>query len=232
MPLVNLSNNFTAFGLFAVFDDDYMPLYEKEFEGCNIYHEPDKANNNPAHELIRIVNNKLHLTIILRPNRIDVQIAGHDRKNKDEVIKQAVDVFNKLDAILECPLATRVAYVSNDFEFDDYGDLASALAHYTNLLDDNEPAVDVSYRVNTTKNFINEVFNVVQSVNNVMISRSNDQQQGQRRALMISYDINTIINNQTPRFKFTDLVDYYSLIYDEAAKKLSKIDTIIHNKTI
>ena len=94
MDFINMNNNFTAFGSFAVFDEDNIAIINRLYGDCNISinQEPNNPTNKSG-KVMQIVDNKRHFTIILRPNRLDVQIAGTPRNNSNQVLKLATDLF-------------------------------------------------------------------------------------------------------------------------------------------
>ncbi len=220
MDFINMNNNFTAFGSFAVFDEDNIAIINRLYGDCNISinQEPNNPTNKSG-KVMQIVDNKRHFTIILRPNRLDVQIAGTPRNNSNQVLKLATDLFKALGEMFDGCLATRIAYVSNDFVFDDYGDNMQKIAKEISFLKDNK-VNEFSLRTNTISQVLDEDVNVVLNINNVKIGKNNEPQMGQRLALMIVYDINTLLDNDHQRFDLRNLLPYFSLMYDISTSRL------------
>ena len=79
---------------------------------------------------------------------------------------------------------------------------------------------EFSLRTNTISQVLDEDVNVVLNINNVKIGKNNEPQMGQRLALMIVYDINTLLDNDHQRFDLRNLLPYFSLMYDISTTRL------------
>ena len=122
MELQNLNNMFTVFGNFLVFDEDVMPRVNKIYANCNISinQEPNNPQNKSG-RVMKIVNIEKHITILLRPNRIDVQCPGMKKEGFVQLLQTVSNIFSEIGDILENPLGNRIASVSSYFTFDEDG---------------------------------------------------------------------------------------------------------------
>ena len=114
MQLQNLNNLFSIFGSFLVFDDDVMPRINNIYSDCNISinQEPNNPQNKSG-KVMRIVNQKEHYTIILRPNRIDVQFPGVQPEKMVDILRKMQEVFKEISDILNISEKTVRNHVSN-----------------------------------------------------------------------------------------------------------------------
>ena len=100
MELQNLNNMFTVFGNFLVFDEDVMPRVNKVYANCNISinQEPNNPQNKSG-RVMKIVNIEKHITIFLRPNRIDVQCPGMKKEGFVQLLQTVSDIFSEIGDI-------------------------------------------------------------------------------------------------------------------------------------
>ena len=210
MELKCLNNLFSIFGSFLVFDDDVMPRINSVYSDCNISinQEPDNKQN-PSGKVMRVVNPKEHYTIILRPNRIDVQFPGVPSDKIVEILQQVQSIFRQLSDILENPLGNRLAYVTSFFAFDDDSLNMNKLVKSVSFIPNNSPATELAFRINTPETIQNEPANVVTNISNVLIGNNAKPNEPKRKSLMITYDINTLFNNTDNRFDFNLLLAYF-----------------------
>lgn len=210
MELKCLNNLFSIFGSFLVFDDDVMPRINSVYSDCNISinQEPDNKQN-PSGKVMRVVNPKEHYTIILRPNRIDVQFPGVPSDKMVEILQQVQSIFRQLSDILENPLGNRLAYVTSFFAFDDDSLNMNKLVKSVSFIPNNSPATELAFRINTPETIQNEPANVVTNISNVLIGNNAKPNEPKRKSLMITYDINTLFNNTDNRFDFNLLLAYF-----------------------
>lgn len=210
MQLTNLSNTFTAFGSFAVFDEDTMTLINRLYSDCNIAinQEPNNPNNKSG-KVMRITNPTKHYTMTLRPNRLDVQMPGVNNNNFNQLLNNVSEIFINFAEMFEGCYATRLAYVSSDFVFDDNGSTMQILANTIPFISKQTPTQEVSLRINTPEKIQDEMVNVVLNISNVMIGNNKQPQAPQRRAIMITHDINTLSKNNDPRFDLKYVIPYF-----------------------
>lgn len=227
MKLTNLSNTFTAFGLFAVLDEDTMALVNKIYTDCNIAinQEPNNPNNKSG-KLVRIVNPKRHFTITMRPHRLDLQLPGTDKNNFSNILSLANEIFNNFAEMFEGCYATRIAYVSSDFIFDDEGKETKNLAKLISFLPKQSNANELSVRINTPEVIQGEVVNVVLNVSNVMIGNNQNPQAGQRKAVMITHDVNTLANATEARFDLKYVLPYFEEMHQVAVDHLASFEEL------
>lgn len=210
MELQNLNNLFSVFGSFLVFDEDVMPRINETYKECNISinQEPNNPQNKSG-RVMRVVNTKEHYTIILRPNRIDVQFPGVKPESMVGILQKAQEVFKQISDILENPLGNRLAYVTSFFTFDDEGQKMQELINRVSFVPKNPKTTELSLRINTPQVIQNEDINVVTNINNVLIGNNQTPESGKRRSLMITYDINTMHINTENRFDFSMILPYF-----------------------
>lgn len=220
MKLTNLENTFTIFGLYAVFDEDTIAIINKLYSDCNIAinQEPNNPNNSSG-KVLRITDLKRHLTIIMRPTRIDIKLPGTANQNFDSILKIAGDVFNTLYEIFEGCDANRIAYVRSEFVFDDYGEELQKLSSHIAFLPQNTPTTELTLRTNVPEYINDETVNVVLNINNVMIGNNTDANT-KRRALMITQDLNTLASNQEKRFVLNCLMPYFEEMFNLTTDRL------------
>lgn len=209
MELQNLNNMFTIFGNFLVFDEDVMPRVNKIYANCNI--SINQEPNNPANKsgrVMKIVNLEKHITILLRPNRIDIQFPGQKKDAFVSMIQQVQSIFSEISDILENPLGNRIAYVGSYFTFDDDGLKMRNLINQIKFIPTSSLTTELSLRLNTPEVIQNEDVNVVTTINNVLIGNNANPQLPKKKSLMITYDINSVHFNTEERFDFK-LVSVY-----------------------
>ena len=150
MELQNLNNLFSIFGSFLVFDDDVMPRINSVYSDCDISinQEPNNPQNRSG-KVMRVVNQKEHYSIILRPNRIDIQFPGVMNGKMVEVLRKMQDLFKNVSDILENPLGNRLAFVTNYFSFDDDGKKMEELINRISFLPKNSKTTELTLRINT-----------------------------------------------------------------------------------
>lgn len=210
MQLQNLNNLFSIFGSFLVFDDDVMPRINNIYSDCNISinQEPNNPQNKSG-KVMRIVNQKEHYTIILRPNRIDVQFPGVQPEKMVDILRKMQEVFKEVSDILENPLGNRLAYVASFFSFDDDGTKMGELINRINFLPKNSKTTELTLRINTPEVIQDEDINVVTNINNVLVGNNAAPDAGKRRSIMITYDVNTLHNCLDNRFDFSLVLAYF-----------------------
>lgn len=210
MQLQNLNNLFSIFGSFLVFDDDVMPRINSVYSDCNISinQEPNNPQNKSG-KLMRIVNQKEHYNITLRPNRIDIQFPGVQEGKIVEILQKMQSIFKEVSDILESPLGNRLAFVTSFFTFDDDGFKMGELIKRINFLPKNSKTTELSLRINTPEVISDEDVNVVTNINNVLVGNNATPGAGKRKSLMITYDINTLHNNIENRFDFSYVLAYF-----------------------
>lgn len=210
MQLQNLNNLFTIFGSFLVFDDDVMPRINSVYSDCDISinQEPNNPQNKSG-KVMRVENKKEHYTIILRPNRIDIQFPGIIPGKMVEVLRKIQELFKTVSDILENPLGNRLAFVTNYFSFDDDGSKMEDLINRINFLPKNAKTTELMFRINTPEVIQDEQVNVVTNINNVLVGNNASPSEGKRKSIMITYDINTVHNNLENRFDFTCVLAYF-----------------------
>lgn len=210
MELKCLNNLFSIFGSFFVFDDDVMPRINSIYSDCNISinQEPDNKQN-PSGKVMRVINPKEHYTIILRPNRIDVQFPGVPSDKMIDVLQQVQSIFKQLADILESPLGNRLAYVASFFSFDDDGEIMNELIKRVSFVPKSAKTSELSFRINTPLVIQNEPVNVITNINDVLIGNNAKPNDPKRKSLMITYDINTLFNNAENRFDFNLVLAYF-----------------------
>lgn len=210
MQLTNLSNCFTAFGLFAVFDEDTMTIINRIYSDCNISinQEPNNPSNKSG-KVLRITNPQKHYTITMRPNRLDVQLPGCAKENFNNQLNIANEIFQNFAEMFEDSYANRLAYVSSDFAFDDNGETMQKLTNLIPFVSKQTPSQEVSLRINTPEVVQDETVNVVLNISNVMIGNNKQPQSPQRKAIMITHDINTLSKNTEQRFNLKYVIPYF-----------------------
>ena len=210
MELQNLNNLFTIFGSFLVFDDDVMPRINSVYSDCDISinQEPNNPQNRSG-KVMRVVNQKEHYTIILRPNRIDIQFPGVVPGKMIEVLRKMQELFKDVSDILENPLGNRLAFVTSYFSFDDDCSKMENLINQINFLPKSSKTTELMFRINTPEIIQDEQVNVVTNVNNVLVGNNANPSEGKRKSIMITYDINTLHNNLENRFDFAYVLAYF-----------------------
>ena len=210
MELQNLNNLFTIFGSFLVFDDDVMPRINSVYSDCDISinQEPNNPQNRSG-KVMRVVNQKEHYTIILRPNRIDIQFPGVVPGKMIEVLRKMQELFKDVSDILENPLGNRLAFVTSYFSFDDDCSKMENLINQINFLPKSSKTTELMFRINTPEIIQDEQVNVVTNVNNVLVGNNANPSEGKRKSIMITYDINTVHNNLENRFDFAYVLAYF-----------------------
>ena len=219
MNFTNLANTFTIFGNFAVFDEESIALINNLYAHANINimdeNNPEQRRLNKSGRLMQIINKEKHETIILRPNRIDIQLPGIQDDKKEVVLKEVEDTFNILIQIFEASFASRIAYVGSFFTFDDEGTNMQIFSSRLDFLNYNSTPKELSIRTNNIENIENEDTNIVFNLNNILIS-PNTASAVKRRAIMVTFDINTVPNEIMERFNLNELIDevYQLKTYD------------------
>lgn len=221
MELQNLNNMFTVFGNFLVFDEDVMPRVNKVYANCNISinQEPNNPQNKSG-RVMKIVNIEKHITILLRPNRIDVQCPGMKKEGFVQMLQTVSEIFSEISDILENPLGNRIAYVCSYFTFDEDGAKMKDLISQVKFISSTSNTTELSLRINTPEVLQNEDFNVVTSINNVLIGNNANPQMGKKKSLMITYDINSVHLNMEERFDFKVLTPYFDEMINLAFDKI------------
>lgn len=227
MELQNLSNLFSIFGSFLVFDEDVMPRINETYKECNISinQEPNNPQNKSG-RVMRIVNTKEHYTIILRPNRIDVQFPGVKQEVMVQVLNRVSLIFKQISDILENPLGNRLAYVTSFFAFDDEGALMQELINKISFIPNSPKTTELSFRINSPLIIQNEDVNVVTNINNVLVGNNQMPNEGKRKSLMITYDINTLHVNIDNRFDFGMVLPYFDEMVNVAFDHISTFKNI------
>ena len=227
MELQNLNNLFSIFGSFLVFDDDVMPRINSIYSDCNISinQEPNNPQNKSG-KVMKVVNPKEHHSIILRPNRIDIQLPGVKEEQMIELLKRVQAVFKQLSDILENPVGNRLAYVTSYFTFDDDSDKMNYLANKVGFMPRNTKTTELAFRINTPEVVQGEDVNVVTNINNVLIGNNAQPEIGKRRSLMVTYDINTLHNNLDNRFDFNLVLPYFDEMVNIAVDHINNFKNI------
>ena len=166
MELQNLNNLFTIFGSFLVFDDDVMPRINSVYSDCDISinQEPNNPQNRSG-KVMRVVNQKEHYTIILRPNRIDIQFPGVVPGKMIEVLRKMQELFKDVSDILENPLGNRLAFVTSYFSFDDDCSKMENLINQINFLPKSSKTTELMFRINTPEIIQDTAIRVNEAVN-------------------------------------------------------------------
>lgn len=226
MKLTNLENTFTIFGMFAVFDEDTIAIINKLYSDCNISinQEPNNPNNKSG-KVLKITDLKRHLNIIMRPTRIDVKLPGTADDNFSPVMKVASEVFNTLHQMFEGCNANRIAYVRSEFVFDEDGEVMQKLSNQIAFLPKNNPTTELTLRINVPEYIQDEAVNVVLNINNVMIG-NNSEPSTKRRAIMITQDINTIVQNVDNRFELNCLMPYFEEMHNMTKDRLNYFESL------
>lgn len=227
MELQNLNNLFSIFGSFLVFDDDVMPRINSIYSDCNISinQEPNNPQNKSG-KVMKVVNPKEHYSIILRPNRIDIQLPGVKEDQMVELLKRVQAVFKQLSDILENPSGNRLAFVTSYFTFDDNGEQMNYLVNKVGFVPRNTKTTELSFRINTPEVVQGEDVNVVTNINNVLIGNNAQPEIGKRRSLMVTYDINTLHNNLDNRFDFNLVLPYFDEMVNIAVDHINNFKNI------
>lgn len=226
MKFINMTNTFTIFGSFCVFDEDTMSIINKVYGDLDlsIQQEPNNPTNK-AGKVMRITDTKKHIQLTFRPNRIDVGMPGISRTNKNIILNDIMTFFDTFHQMFEGSLASRIAYVSNDFIFDENGDNMKLLANEVNFIPKGISTTELNLRFNTPMMIDDEGYNIVTTINNVMIG-NNLTNMPQKKAIMIIHDINTIQGNDLERFELNNLRPYFEKMYDQITFQLSNFDAI------
>lgn len=229
MNFTNLANTFSVFGNFAVFDEESIALLNNLYKDCNINitneTSPEQMRQNKSGRMMQITNPKKHETIFMRPNRIDLQLPGGPNTKREDILNEAIETYKALYQIFEGSFATRIAYVGSYFTFDDTGVNMQAFASHIHLISYSDTPKELSIRMNNIENILNEDTNVVFNVNNVLIGQ-NTTPTDKRRALMITFDINTVASNQDDRFSLHELAPYFEAYFDLAKDKMEELSNI------
>ena len=222
MKLTNLANTFTIFGNFPVFEEDNVSIINKVYSDCNISinNEPTKDPNKPS-RLMQISDPKKHITIYLRTNRIDVQAPGVDYLNKTKLLADTSDIFKAFSQMFN-EWGTRIAYVGSYFIFDDNDEVLHKVSSLLNILPSESHMAEVNLRINSIETLNNETYNNVFNVNNVRIGASNNPSE-RRKALMFTFDINTIASNNEERFNIHELSPLYEELYNYTYSKIEEL---------
>ena len=210
MELFNLKNVITVFGAFLVFDEDIKPNLEKQYADCTISIHPEPNNpTNKAGKLMRIINAKEQIVIILRPSRIDIEFPRINKNLINKLLEKAQVILSDLSWILEHPLGNRIAFRSDFCIFDDELNAMRALSKNLNVVTNSNETTEMSIRLNTPEVIQGEPVNIVTNINNAIIGVKKDQEETKRKSLLITYDVNTVVSNTENRFEFETLLPYY-----------------------
>jgi hypothetical protein len=210
MELFNLKNVITVFGAFLVFDEDIKPNLEKQYADCTISIHPEPNNpTNKAGKLMRIINSKEQIVIILRPSRIDIEFPRINKNLINKLLEKAQVTLSDLSWILEHPLGNRIAFRSDFCIFDDELNAMRALSKNLNVVTNSNETTEMSIRLNTPEVIQGEPVNIVTNINNAIIGVKKDQEETKRKSLLITYDVNTVVTNTENRFEFETLLPYY-----------------------
>jgi hypothetical protein len=210
MELFNLKNVITVFGAFLVFDEDIKPNLEKQYADCTISIHPEPNNpTNKAGKLMRIINSKEQIVIILRPSRIDIEFPRINKNLINKLLEKAQVILSDLSWILEHPLGNRIAFRSDFCIFDDELNAMRALSKNLNVVTNSNETTEMSIRLNTPEVIQGEPVNIVTNINNAIIGVKKDQEETKRKSLLITYDVNTVVTNTENRFEFETLLPYY-----------------------
>ncbi|MBR6517317.1 MAG: hypothetical protein IKT40_10825 [Bacilli bacterium] len=210
MELFNLKNVITVFGAFLVFDEDIKPNLEKQYADCTISIHPEPNNpTNKAGKLMRIINSKEQIVIILRPSRIDIEFPRINKNLINKLLEKAQVILSDLSWILEHPLGNRIAFRSDFCIFDDELNAMRALSKNLNVVTNSNETTEMSIRLNTPEVIQGEPVNIVTNINNAIIGVKKDQEETKRKSLLITYDVNTVVSNTENRFEFETLLPYY-----------------------
>ena len=210
MELFNLKNVITVFGAFLVFDEDIKPNLEKQYADCTISIHPEPNNpTNKAGKLMRIINAKEQIVIILRPSRIDIEFPRINKNLINKLLEKAQVILSDLSWILEHPLGNRIAFRSDFCIFDDELNAMRALSKNLNVVTNSNETTEMSIRLNTPEVIQGESVNIVTNINNAIIGVKKDQEETKRKSLLITYDVNTVVTNTENRFEFETLLPYY-----------------------
>lgn len=210
MELFNLKNVITVFGAFLVFDEDIKPNLEKQYADCTISIHPEPNNpSNKAGKLMRIINSKEQIVIILRPSRIDIEFPRINKNLINKLLEKAQVILSDLSWILEHPLGNRIAFRSDFCIFDDELNAMRALSKNLNVVTNSNETTEMSIRLNTPEVIQGEPVNIVTNINNAIIGVKKDQEETKRKSLLITYDVNTVVTNTENRFEFETLLPYF-----------------------
>ena len=210
MELFNLKNVITVFGAFLVFDEDIKPNLEKQYADCTISIHPEPNNpTNKAGKLMRIINAKDQIVIILRPSRIDIEFPRINKNLINKLLEKAQVILSDLSWILEHPLGNRIAFRSDFCIFDDELNAMRALSKNLNVVTNSNETTEMSIRLNTPEVIQGEPVNIVTNINNAIIGVKKDQEETKRKSLLVTYDVNTVVTNTENRFEFETLLPYY-----------------------
>ena len=219
MELVNLKNVITVFGAFLVFDEDIKPNLEKQYADCTISIHPEPNNpTNKAGKLMRIINAKEQIVIILRPSRIDIEFPRINKSLINKLLEKAQVILSDLSWILEHPLGNRIAFRSDFCIFDDELNAMRALSKNLNVVTNSNETTEMSIRLNTPEVIQGEPVNIVTNINNAIIGVKKDQEETKRKSLLITYDVNTVVSNTENRFEFETLLPYYEEMINNVFK--------------
>ena len=182
MELFNLKNVITVFGAFLVFDEDIKPNLEKQYADCTISIHPEPNNpTNKAGKLMRIINSKEQIVIILRPSRIDIEFPRINKNLINKLLEKAQVILSDLSWILEHPLGNRIAFRSDFCIFDDELNAMRALSKNLNVVTNSNETTEMSIRLNTPEVIQGEPVNIVTNINNAIIGVKKDQEETKRK---------------------------------------------------
>ena len=217
----------SAYAKMILKGDNFLNRINEIYKECNISinQEPNNPQNKSG-RVMRVVNQKEHYTIILRPNRIDVQYPGVKPESMPQILNSAQSVFKQISEILEQPLGNRIAYVTSFFTFDDDGSKMQELINRISFLPKNSRTTELALRTNTPASIQDEDINVVTNINNVLIGNNNNPQAGKRKSLMITFDINTLHNNSENRFDFNYVLAYFDEMVNIVVDQLNSFENI------
>ena len=173
-------------------------------------------------EVKSFIGKKGNVIIRLLPNRVDYDFIFSANNTAEEAFQNACNFFSNLGERYGLK-AARLALVTTLFADNTNDAAAKTLANKLNANNIFGPCVEFTFRLNTLKDYFEKINSVVNvAAGNATNNKTNEV----KPILLVTLDINTLIQNKEHRFNAIDLSNHFSDFLLEEQEKINVLNSL------
>lgn len=212
-----IKSTFSLFGNFSKLNSREADL-KQAFSAYKAQVSQETLQNGMPAKVYHFVNG--NKAVIIRAYRIDFDFGYPTDDVTTSDFQQHCDEASKVLASVDTIKATRIAYNSVEFIANDNGSTVAKCNEVFNISNAfGEAAKEFNLRVNHIKHIGNEDFNSVLVIQDGAVTHNVTKEQ--RQVLFVNKDINTLINNNEPRFTLDKVSSYVGDLLLESEDRLN-----------
>lgn len=187
------------------------------------YEIQSKTDKLPdGREVKSLMFTKQNINIRFMPMRVDYNFALVNPNSKsEEVFNEAKAFFKLLGEIFPEAVGQRIAIVAQCFIRNEDGIAVTSFADKMGLSENFGDCNELAFKINTPKTYFERLNSVV---NVDMGEAKNNKTQEKMPVLLVSLDVNTMANNQTPRFYPKDFERDFSDLFVEVESRFQILE--------